>query len=81
MMEEVYDLTFSCYNAALDFYMILLNYGATFMSWRKVLYNLVHNFGRLYDDGVFAFKFFTDIRTNRADWWRKVGKVLGDIMF
>lgn len=61
MIEEVYPLTFSCYRAALEFYAILLTYGNTFKDWRKMLYNMVHNFGRLYDDVTYSYKFFNNI--------------------
>lgn len=81
LVEQVYPATFNCYGAAFSIYEVILDYVNTTTSGTKIAYNLIYNFGNLYDDGTYAYKLFNNIFERRHDWWKRTGYVLGDILY
>jgi len=64
----------------------LVMYMETFSSWQRVLYNLMHKVGDIYDAVFFVIKHHTDHdeKTSKGSkslnlWWYKLGSYYGII--
>jgi len=49
ILASIYPITFSCYNSVFEFKDAFLSYLATFDAWDRVLYNIMHKVGIIYD--------------------------------
>lgn len=61
--------------------MIVLGYTYTLQSPNAISYNLLHNFGYLYDDTYSMIKLLTiDYNTTSLDWYKGLSTDIGSIM-
>jgi len=89
IFETVHPIFFSCYRSGYEFYEATLDYVATFLDWRNLVYNLIHNIGFLYD-GIYylvvhhmklpeVLEVYTE--RERASWFFKLGIYYGTLIF
>jgi len=49
VLKSIDPIVFSCYYTLFEYYMAMGLYAATLIDVNKLLYNLVHNLGNIYD--------------------------------
>lgn len=84
----IHPIFFSCYKSAFEFYSTILLYGLTFMDWRNLVYNLIHNLGYIYDSIYYLVVHHIKGDSlkmmephDREIWWFKLGIYYGNIIY
>jgi len=49
MIRAVYPISFACYYSVFEYYGIILNYFSTIIDVNKLVFNIFHNAGQIYD--------------------------------
>lgn len=78
MLKAIYPVSFACYYSVFEFIIIGKDYFMTIQDWRKVLYNVIHNLGNLYDNIEELVDKFTNINEDKLAWWSRIGFLFGN---
>lgn len=80
MIQEVNPISQACYYSGFEYFQILLDYLATITDVNKLVYNVFHNAGTIYDatsDLIDNFRFDTP---NYRSYWQRIGGDIGLIV-
>ena len=71
----------SCYMSAFDYSISFTLYVGTITSWEKMLYNIAHNLGNIYDLVEEAVKRTIDWEHNylKISYWARMGYIIGRV--
>lgn len=71
----------NCYMSAFDYSISFTLYVGTITSWEKMLYNLAHNLGNIYDLVEEAIKRTIDWQHNylKISYWARMGYIIGRV--
>ena len=81
IFKTIDTIVFSCYHSVFEYYLALTFYTATIGDWKKLLYNLAHNLGNIYDlteELVYRMK---DAEKDylRLFFWDRTGFIVGTL--
>jgi hypothetical protein len=83
LLSTLYPITYSCYMSGFEFADVTKMYIATFSSAERVLYNLMHKVGQIYDT-IWSIRqnhelhdALTLTEEGRTLWWYKTGSYYG----
>jgi hypothetical protein len=82
VLKSVDPIIFSCYFSLFEYYTGMNLYVSTLTDWHKLLFNLTHNLGNIYDlieESVFRFKTSEDY-VRRLFFWDRLGFLLGSLL-
>jgi hypothetical protein len=63
-----------------EFWRITTGYFDTLFNPTEILFNMIHGFGKIYDDVEYLIKAFTTIEYDNLDYWKNLGLYLGDLL-
>mmetsp|Transcript_21876 Transcript_21876/g.33925 ORF Transcript_21876/g.33925 Transcript_21876/m.33925 type:complete len:198 (+) Transcript_21876:1156-1749(+) len=79
ILKSIDPLLFSCYYSLFEYYIALELYGKTATDYQKLLYNLAHNLGSIYDlteEAVYKIIDYQE-QWDTRDFWARLGLILG----
>lgn len=83
ILGSAHPLTYSCYFGGIEYYNTTMDYVATFKDWQRVLYNLIHKLGPLYDTIYYTVQHHKNYKTTefeaRGLWFLKIGLYYGTV--
>lgn len=79
ILRSVDPIIVSCYWTIFEYYEAILLYVDTLITWRKILYNIAHNLGEIYDLTYEIVMRFINWENNieKVFLWDRVGWALG----
>jgi len=82
ILKSIDPIVFSCYFSSFEYYMALTLYMQTVQDWHKLLYNLAHNLGNIYD---LTEEFIWRIQTaeehmEKLFFWDRCGFIVGSLV-
>ena len=83
ILASIYPITYSCYHTIFDVKDVTMIYLASFSSFERVLFNLMHKVGLIFDTIWWIIKHhqtFDELTVTEADrdlWWYKCGSYYG----
>ena len=80
MTQTVHPICFACYYSGFEYYGILLDYFYTIIDVNKLVYNLAHNLGTIYDAVTNLIAIFRFESPKVRDYWQKIGYNFGLIL-
>ena len=81
ILKSIDDITFSCYFTALETYLAYGLYINTMTDWKKLLYNVTHNLGSVYDlteELVYRIMDW-DTEYKKEFFWSRTGTICGSL--
>lgn len=81
VLKSIDPIVFSCYYTVFEYYLAMGLYVGTLTSWNKLLYNLTHNMGPIYDMIEEFVHRMMDAKNEwkRSFFWERSGKILGSL--
>lgn len=80
MLVATHPIASACYYSGFEFYQITVDYFMTIIDYYKLIYNIIHNLGNMYDcviDLVDVFRFGNPaIRS----YYQRIGRNFGEIL-
>ena len=68
ILASVHPITFSCYRSFFEYGAATEQYVATISNWRRMLYNMIHKAGRIYDTIFFLYLHHEADTSEFSDW-------------
>lgn len=82
ILKAIDPIVFSCYFSSFEYYMALTTYSLTIRNWHKLLYNLTHNLGNVYDlmdELIWRIK-NREEELEKIFFWDRTGFVIGSLI-
>jgi hypothetical protein len=67
IFKSIDPIVFSCYFSSFEYYLALTMYSQTLRDWHKLLFNLTHNLGNVYDLTEELVYRITDVQENEEE--------------
>ena len=81
ILVAFYPTTFACYYSTFEFVQIATDYIETIFTWRKLLFNVVHNLGNIYDCTIDLIDVFRFSSPDEREYWQRIGRNSGTIVY
>lgn len=79
-MQSVNPIAFSCYFSGFEYYQVLVDYFHTIMDVNKLVYNLFHNAGSIYDTVTDLIDLFRYGDSGQRYYWKTIGNSVGHLL-
>lgn len=80
MIRSVHPIAFACYYSGFEYYQILLDYFYTIIDVNKLIYNVFHNAGHIYDSVTNLIDNFRFVDPGVREYWIRIGWDIGFII-
>lgn len=77
MIQSVHPIAFACFFSGFEYYQILLDYFYTIIDVNKLIYNIFHNAGRVYDAVTDLIDTFRFEDPGLRGYWTNIGWNIG----
>lgn len=81
IFKTIDPIVFSCYHSVFEYYLALTFYTNTVSDWKKLIYNLAHNLGNIYDLTEEIVFRLGDVENEylKLFFWDRIGYVFGTL--
>ena len=77
MVQSIDPITQACYFSGFEYYQILLDYVLTTIDVNKLVYNIFHNAGKIYDAATDLIDNFRFNDPGFRSYWQRIGNDIG----
>jgi hypothetical protein len=77
MIQSVNPITFACYFSGFEYYQILLEYIYTIIDVNKLVFNVFHNAGNIYDATTDVIDNFRFNSPAYRSYWQRIASDIG----